>query len=115
MFLYHLTLFSTWLGITLALSLPLIDPLVLVAADSTLSAFNGSLLGASEPRCESNFYGANLNVASCKEAVDLMKGKFNARTYVQRNTPQPQGNFQSLPNRSLSCKSEFFSRDQRLI
>ena len=115
MFLYHMTLFLTSLGTALALSLPLVDPFVLIAANSTPSALNGSLLGATEPNCDSNFYGHNLNVASCKEAVDLMKNEYNTRTYVQRNTPQPRGNFQSLPNRSLSCKSEFSSRDQRPI
>ncbi len=115
MFLYHMTLFSTCLGRALALSLPLVDPLVLVAANSPLSASNGSLLGATEPNCDSNFYGYNLNVASCKEAVGFMKDAYNARTYVQRNTPQTRGNFQSLPNPSLSCKSESFSRDQRPI
>ena len=87
MFLYHMTLFLIFLGRALALSLPLVDPLVLIAANSTLSALNGSLLGGTKPRCASNFYGYNLNVASCKEAVDLMKDTFNAWTYVQRNTP----------------------------
>lgn len=115
MFLYHMTLFSTCLGRAFALSLPLVDPLVLVAANSTLSALNGSLLGAIEPNCASKFYGYNLNVASCKEAVDLMKDEYNARIYVRRNTPQPPGNFPELPNRSLSCKSEIFSRHHRPI
>lgn len=111
MFVYHMTLFSTCLGTTLALSLPLVDPLVLIAVNSTLHASNGSLLGATQPNCDSNFYGYDLNVASCKEAVGFLKDECNARTYVQRNTPQARGNFQSLPNRSLSCESEFFSRD----
>lgn len=115
MFLYHMTLFSTCLGRALALSLPLAHPLVLIEANSSLSALNGSLLGATEPNCESNFNGYSLNVASCKEAVGFMKDEYTARTYVQRNTPQPRGSFQSLTNRSLSCKSESLSRDQRPI
>lgn len=115
MFVYHMTLFSTCLGRVLALSLPLVDPLVLIAANSSLSASNDSLLGATVPNCDSNFYGYNLNVASCKETVGFMYDEYNARTYVQRNTPQPRGNFQSLPNRSLSCKSGFFFRDQHPI
>lgn len=114
MFLYHMTLFSTCLGRTLALSLPLVDPFLLTAPNSTLSASNGSL-GRTNPDCDSNAYGHNLNVASCIEAVYLMKGNFNVRTYVQRNTPEPRGNFQSLPFRSLSCTSNFFSGDQRPI
>ena len=108
MFLYYIALFSTCLGRALALSLPLVDPLLLTAPNSTLPGLNGSLLGASNPNCDSNFYGHNLNVASCKEAVELMKGNFNVRTYVQRNTPEPRGNFQSLPILSLSCKSDCF-------
>ena len=115
MFLYHVTLFSTCLGRALALSLPLVDPLVQIAANSTLSALNGSLLGATEPNCDSSFYGGDLNVASCTEAVNLMRDEYKARTYVRRNTPQPGGNFQTLPNRSLSCKSNLFTRDQRSI
>lgn len=104
MSLYHIALFSTCLGRTLALSLPLVDPFLLTAPNSTLSALNGSLLGVTKPNCDPNFYGHNLNVASCEEAVDLMRGLFSVRTYVQRNTAEPRGDFQSLPIRSLSCK-----------
>ena len=105
MFLSHVTLFSTCLGRTLALSLPLVDPIQMIAANSALSALNGSLR-ATKPYCDSGFFGENLNVASCKEAVDLMKYNYNARTYVNRNTPQPRGDIPSLPNRWLSCKSK---------
>ena len=115
MFLYHMTLFLTCLARALALSLPLVDPLVLVAANSTLSASNGSHLGATEPYCASSFYGHNLNVASCEEAVDFMKDEYNVRTYVQRNTPQPRVSFQLLPNRSLSCKSEFLPSETNAL
>lgn len=115
MFLYQVALFSTCLGRTLALSPPPVEPIQIIAADSTLSAANSSLGGASKPDCSSNFYGEYLNVASCNEALDLMQYYYNARTYVKRNTPQPQGNFPTLPDRWLSCKSENFSRDQRPI
>ena len=104
MFLYQIALFSTCLGRALALSLPL---------TSTLSTLNGSL-GALKPDCESGFYGSDLNVASCREAVDLMQGRFKVRTYVQRNTPY-EGVHRSLPIRLLSCKSKCSSRDQRPI
>ena len=97
MILLQVALLSACVDGALALSLPQGNPTRLVAV-------NGSALGATKPICDSTFYGSDLNAASCREAINLMKNRYKARTYVQRNAQDPVDNVQSLPNRWLSCK-----------
>ena len=98
MFLLYVALLSACVDGTFALSLPQVNPTLLVAV-------NGSVLGAMRPNCDSSFYGGDLNVARCREAVRLMKYSYGATTYVQRNTQALLGTAHSLPDRWLSCKS----------
>ena len=97
MVLLALALFSACVDGALALSLSQGTPTRLVAV-------NGSALGWTKPICDSTFYGRDLKAASCREAVALMKNRYKARTYIQRNAQGPVGGTQSLPNRWLSCK-----------
>ena len=116
MFLYLWMLISICMRITNALSLSLIKP-SLLAANGISNTTESFLVGAFKPICNIASETWGLNVASCEEAVNLVKKAYTdsdgARTIYRRNIPKPKGADQSVPSRTLSCRSIFFSEGRR--